>query len=230
MNSICIIPARGGSKRIPRKNIKDFCGKPIIAYSIEVARQSGLFKKIVVSTDDEQIADVAKAYGAEVPFIRPSRLSDDIVGTSKVFLHALEWLEEHGISAEFACCIYATAPLLQVQYLLAGRDALKHGSANTAISVTSYPYSIFRSLKIDGKGYAEMFWPEYRKKRSQDMPEAYHDAGQFYWVRLINFILEPNLLGKQTKAIILPRWQVQDIDTQEDWTHAELLYQILRNG
>ena len=226
-NAVAIIPARGGSKRIPRKNIKEFCGKPIIAYSIETALKSGLFEQVIVSTDDKEIADVARSYGAHVPFMRPKALSDDISGTSVVLLHALEWLKENDKVYDYACCIYATAPFLQAKYIRQGYSIVLNGSSFAALSVTTYPYSIFRSLKECEGGYVDMIWPEYRDVRSQDMPEAYHDAGQFYWVNCNNYLVEKKLLGEKMKAVLLPRYFVQDIDTEEDWIQAELMFSAL---
>jgi len=223
---IAIIPARGGSKRIPRKNIKPFFGKPLIAYSIETALQSGLFDKVIVSTDDEEIAEVARSYGAEVPFIRPKELSDDFTGTVDVAEHALSWLKEHGEVYDFACTIYATAPLLQPQYLIEGFDKLKHSDAVHAFSATSMPFPIQRTFKIDENGHCKMFYPEHYTSRSQDLEEAYQDAGQFYWKDLSKSSSEP-LFGKDSIPIILPRHLVQDIDTLEDWDRAEKLYEVL---
>jgi len=229
-SNIAIIPARGGSQRILRKNIKEFCGKPIIAYSIEMALRSGLFERVIVSTDDYEIADVAREYDAEVPFMRPEHLSDDFTGTGTVFLHALEWLKEREEIYDYACCIYATAPFIQMKYLKEGLNAISNCLANSSFTVTSYPSPIFRSLKINSEGYVEMFWPEYKMKRSQDLPSAYHDAGQFYWVKCQKFIEERSIWSKKSIPIILPRYLVHDIDTEEDWITAELMYQALRDS
>lgn len=226
--SIAVIPARGGSKRIPRKNIKEFCGKPIIAYSIEAALQGGLFDRVIVSTDDQEISEVAKSYGAEIPFMRPPELSDDYAGTDEVFLHALEYYLSKGQSYEYACCIYATAPFIQSKFLQQGLELLKTGAADSAFSVTSYPYPLQRSVRVNEEGFVEMFWPEYRMSRSQDLPEAWHDAGQFYWVRCDTYLQQRRIWGARTKAVVLPRRLVQDIDTIEDWDIAELMYSILR--
>ncbi len=224
--NVAIIPARGGSKRIPHKNIKAFCGKPLIAYSIEVAKQSQLFEKIVVSTDDEAIATVARTYGADVPFMRPSELSDDFTGTGAVVEHTLKTLTAHGESFDFACTIYATAPLLQAQYLIEGFEALRESDAVNAFSATSMPYPIWRSFKITDTKRCEMFWKENFSKRSQDLEEAYHDAGQFYWHNLHKKAHDV-MFGSESIPIILPRHLVQDIDTPEDWIRAELMYKVL---
>ncbi len=223
---VAVIPARGGSKRIPRKNIKNFHGKPLIAYSIEVALNSKLFNKVVVSTDDEEIASIAKSYGADVPFIRPKELSDDFTGTEDVVNHTLAYLKDKGEIFDYACTIYATAPLLQEKYLIEGFEKLKNSTAVHAFSVTSMPFPIQRTFKIDENERCEMFTPEYYMTRSQDLEEAYQDAGQFYWTKL-NEESSEIIFGKDSIPIVLPRHLVQDIDTLEDWTRAELMYKIL---
>lgn len=223
---VAIIPARGGSKRIPRKNIKDFHGKPLIAYSIEVALKSKLFDKVIVSTDDNEIANVAEEYGAEVPFIRPKELSDDFTGTGTVVSHALNVLKEQGEEFDYCCTIYATAPLLQEKYLIEGFEKLKNSDAVNAFSVTSMPFPIQRTFKITKNNRCEMFWPENFMKRSQDLEEAYQDAGQFYW-RNLGKESSAITFGKDSIAVVLPRHLVQDIDTIEDWQRAEVLYEVL---
>jgi pseudaminic acid CMP-transferase len=225
--SVAIIPARGGSKRIPRKNIKDFGGRPMIAHSIVAALESGCFDRVLVSTDDPEIAEVARQWGADVPFMRPAELSDDTTATAPVILHALEWLEEQGSRPDEACCIYATAPFLKPRYLREGLEILRRTGATTAFSVTTFAFPIFRSLKVDEAGVVSMFWPEHRLTRSQDLPEAYHDAGQFYWLNTARFVSSPNLYAADSQAVILPRRLVQDIDTQEDWEVAIALYEAM---
>lgn len=222
---VAVIPARGGSKRIPGKNIKIFAGKPIIAYSIEAAARSRLFDRIIVSTDSTEITETAKRYGAEAPFIRPADLSDDFTPTAPVLAHALGWLTEHNCRPDYACCIYATAPFLNEKYLRLGYELLLAQKASAAFSVTTYPSSIFRSLKINQEGRLEMFWPEYELTRSNDLPEAYHDAGQFYWVTGSTFLKEKRLYSTDAVPVILPRQLVQDIDTPEDWHIAELMFE-----
>lgn len=224
---VCIIPARGGSKRIPKKNIKLFHGKPLIAYSIETAKKSKLFDRIIVSTDDEEIAKVSKEYGAEVPFMRPKELADDYTGTNKVTKHAIDWLENIGEKYDYVCTIYATAPLLQIKYLKEGFRKLKNSDAVYSFSCTSMPYPIQRTFKITKDGRCEMFFPEYYSSRSQDLKKAYQDAGQFYWQKLFKVSNEP-IFGKDSIPIVLPRYLVQDIDTLEDWDRAEKLYEILK--
>ena len=223
---IAIIPARGGSKRIPRKNIKLFHGTPLIAYSIEAALKSELFDKVIVTTDDEEIASVAKKYGAKVPFMRPKELSDDFTNTKDVIDHALEYFEERGEKYDYECTIYATAPLLQPKYLIEGFVALKNSDAINAFSCTSMPFPIWRTFKIDENQRCEMFWRENFPKRSQDLEEAYQDAGQFYWTKLDKTSNEI-MFSKDSIPIILPRHLVQDIDTLEDWERAELMYEVL---
>jgi len=224
--SIAIIPARGGSKRIPRKNIKDFFGKPLIAYSIEVALKAKLFDKVVVTTDDEEIASIAKQYGAEVPFIRPKELADDFTGTGDVINHAIDYLKKQGEEFDYVCTIYATAPLLQSKYLTEGFNKLKESDAVNTFSSTSMPFPIQRTFKLDNNGRCKMFTPEHYTTRSQDLEEAYQDAGQFYWTKLEKSSKEI-IFGKDSIPIILPRHLVQDIDTLEDWERAEFMYQIL---
>lgn len=228
MKNVAIIPARCGSKRIPRKNIKDFHGKPMIAYPITVALESGLFDRIIVSTDDEEIADVAKRYGAEVPFMRPKELADDYAGTNAVVRHCLEWLIERQQAPECVCCIYATAPLLQAKYLKNGFDILNMGNCTFAFSVTSYEFPIQRSIRIKQNGFVEPIFPEHIPKRSQDLEEAYHDAGQFYWGKISSFLDHRSspMSSPYAKPVILPRYLVQDIDTKEDWIFAEMLFSI----
>ncbi len=227
-NAIAIIPARGGSKRIPRKNIKDFFGKPLIAYSIEAALKSNLFEKVIVSTDDEEIANVAIKYGATVPFIRPKELSDDFTGTGAVVNHAINYLKQQGENYDFICTIYATAPLIQEKYLIEGFDKLKNSDAKNVFSCTSMPFPIQRTFKITQNDRCEMFSPEHFLTRSQDLEEAYQDAGQFYWTNL-NIESNEIIFGKDSIPIILPRYLVQDIDTLEDWQRAEYMYKILNN-
>lgn len=225
---VAIIPARGGSKRIPRKNVKPFCGRPMIAWSIEAAKAAGIFDAIVVSTDDEEIASVAEASGAEAPFRRPRELSDDHTPTVPVIAHAIRWLEAERAAVSSACCIYATAPFLQPRYLCEGFELLRaHGDSQFAFSVTSYAFPIFRSLKRNPDGTVGMFWPEHELTRSQDLPEAWHDAGQFYWGRRDAFLTQSRIFTSRSYPVVLPRHLVQDIDTPEDWIRAERMFAAL---
>jgi N-acylneuraminate cytidylyltransferase len=228
-NAIAVIPARGGSKRIPRKNIKDFHGKPLIAYSIEVALKSNLFDKVVVSTDDEEIAQISKKYGAEIPFLRPKELSDDFTGTGAVVNHTIDFLKEQGENYDFVCTIYATAPFLDEKYLIESFEKLKNSTAKNAFSCTSMPFPIQRTFKITENERCEMFWPENFMKRSQDLEEAYQDAGQFYWTNL-NIKSNEIIFGKDSIPIVLPRYLVQDIDTAEDWIRAEYMYESIKKS
>jgi pseudaminic acid cytidylyltransferase len=228
MSVVAVIPARGGSERIPHKNIKPFCGKPMIAYSIEAAKNAGIFDRIIVSTDSEKIASTAKEFGSEIPFMRPGNLADNYTGTDAVILHALKWLMEDGDKIDYICCIYATAPFVKTEYIIKGYNLLRDNSATSCYSVTTYPFPIFRSLKINNQNRLEMFWPEYREQRSQDLPEAYHDAGQFYWANAKNYLKEKQFYSKDAVPVILPRCLVQDIDTPEDWETAEKMYSVLQ--
>lgn len=227
---VALIPARGGSKRIPRKNIRNFHGKPIIAYTIETARDSNLFDRIIVSTDDPEIVEVANLYGAETPFFRPPELANDNAGTGAVIAHARQWLQEHDTEPEYLCTLYATAPLLSPLYLAEGLSRLQDSDAVHAISVTSMPYPIQRSFRITDTNRIEMFHPECFYAKSQDLEPAYHDAGQFYWTHLAR----ERIVGKRISfseisiPIILPRYLVLDIDTEEDWIQSELMYQALQ--
>jgi N-acylneuraminate cytidylyltransferase len=225
---IAVIPARGGSKRIPRKNIKLFCGKPMIAWSIEAARASGLFDHIVVSTDDAEIAEVAKAHGAEVPFMRPAALSDDHTGTSSVVAHAIEWYREHGHMPDPVCCIYATAPFVTAADLQRGLQTLTDTGSDFAFSVTSYAFPIQRAIKLTQECRVEMFQPEHFNTRSQDLEEAWHDAGQFYWGRADAWLTGKPIFSTNAAPVMLPRHRVQDIDTPEDWVRAEWMFKALQ--
>jgi pseudaminic acid cytidylyltransferase len=224
---VAIIPARGGSKRIPRKNIKNFYGKPMIAYSIETAQESGLFDKIIISTDDDEIASIARSYGAEIPFIRPSELSDDHTATIPVIAHAIQTLQEQGDVIDTVCCIYATAPFIRPKDIQNAYNALIQHRKSYAFPITTFPFPIFRGVKRDEEGNIEMFWPEHFATRSQDLPEAYHDVGQFYWGTPDAWLSGTPIFSEAATTIVLPRHLVQDIDTLEDWTRAELMYKAL---
>lgn len=225
---IAVIPARGGSKRIPRKNIKLFGGLPMIAWSLRAARESRCFDRIIVSTDDLEIAEVARAHGAETPFVRPPELSDDHCGTVPVIAHAARWLAEQGTKPQHVCCIYATSPFLQAGDLQRGLETLLESAADYAFSITSYAFPIQRAIRITAEGRVAMFQPEYAQTRSQDLEEAWHDAGQFYWGRTEAWLEGTPFFGQGSVPVILPRHRVQDIDTLEDWTRAELMLQARR--
>ncbi len=224
---LAVIPARGGSKRIPRKNIRDFCGKPIIAYSIETALQTGLFDEVIVSTDDNEIADIASQYGADTPFMRPAHLADDYTGTNAIVKHAVEWFQQHEKPATFACCIYATAPLLLAKHIQQGFDKLQQQDSAYAFSVSHYDFPVQRALRMRDDGLLDALYPEHINARSQDLEDAWHDAGQFYWGKAQAFIDEIPMMAGHAVGIPLPRYRVQDIDTEEDWRQAELMYQAL---
>jgi len=229
MTAVAIIPARGGSQRIPRKNLKPFNGEPMIAGSIRTALNSGLFERVVVSTDDEEIADVARAFGAEVPFMRPVELADAFTGTSAVIQHAIGALDRR---YDFTCCIYATAPLLQARFLREGYQALLAAQDKSyAFSVCGFGFPIQRALLINPDGSLDALHPEYRSVRSQDLVPAYQDAGQFYWGRSEAWLRGEVIFSPQSLPVILPRHLVQDIDTEEDWLRAQYLYAALKaNG
>lgn len=224
---VAIIPARGGSKRIPRKNIRIFAGKPMIAHSIEAALASGLFGRVIVSTDDSEIAEVSRQYGAEVPFMRPQSLADDFTGTGAVIKHAIHALQDAGVEIDFVCCIYATAPFLQPQYLQEGYEMLQRSDCSYAFSVTTFPFPIQRAVRVNGDGRTEAIWAENISKRSQDLEEAFHDAGQFYWGFPQAFLNDEPIFSPASIPVILPRHLVQDVDTMEDWQRAELMYRAL---
>ncbi|MCA1471234.1 pseudaminic acid cytidylyltransferase [Bradyrhizobium sp. IC3195] len=226
---IAVIPARGGSKRIPRKNIRPFCGKPIIAYSIEAAQASGLFDEIIVSTEDEEISEVACQFGAVAPFVRPKEIADDHTGTAAVVKHAVSWFLERGDDITHVCCIYATAPLIQACFLREAYDALTSSDAAFAFSVTSYAFPIQRALRMTPAGRVDPFHPEHRMTRSQDLEPAYHDAGQFYWGTAAAFLEDIPLFSERSVGIVLPRHLVQDIDDVEDWEQAEHMFRAI-NG
>ncbi|MDP2875710.1 MAG: pseudaminic acid cytidylyltransferase [Holophaga sp.] len=227
MTTVAIIPARGGSKRVPKKNIRTFCGKPMVHWAIAAARASGVFDRILCSTDSEEIAAVANVCGAETPFTRPAELSGDMTMTAPVVVHALEWLRhESALPASF-CCIYPTAPFLRPEYLRQGLEMLSETGANCVFSATRFDYPVWRGLKLGQEGRAAMLWPENEYARSQDLPEAFHDAGQFYWGNTAQFLAQGRLFANAV-PLMLPRHLVQDIDTPEDWTRAEFMFQALR--
>jgi pseudaminic acid cytidylyltransferase len=226
-STFCVIPARGGSKRIPRKNIRSFRGQPMIAWSIKAALDSGCFDQVLVSTDDEEIASVAQSYGASVPFLRPALLADDFAGTTDVVVHAIEQLRRDGDHPSLVCCLYATAPFVRSQDLVAGcKRWFDHGSIRPVFTAATYPFPVQRAFLINREGRADMLQPEHYETRSQDLPRAYHDAGQFYWADVQQWLARPQF-SRGGVPLIMPRWRVQDVDTEEDWRQAELLHEIL---
>ncbi|MCP9787673.1 pseudaminic acid cytidylyltransferase [Cyanobium sp. Maggiore-St4-Cus] len=228
MSLLCVIPARGGSKRIPRKNIREFGGKPMIAWSIEAANASECFDHIIVSTDDIEIADVARQWAAEVPFMRPAELADDFASTNQVVAHCVQWYQDRGHELTAVCCLYATAPFVEPADIKQGLVLLDQAPIDRFVfTATDYPSPIQRALRLDlDSGMAHMWHPEQFSKRSQDLEDAYHDSGQFYWGRPQAWLQSENLF-EGSKPLLLPRWRVHDIDTADDWKHAELMRQAL---
>ena len=225
MKNILIIPARGGSKRIPRKNIKLFKGKPIIQRTIDNVAKLDFFNKIIVSTDDKEIASIAKNSGAEVPFMRPSELSDDHASTRDVILHALGWYKKRKIDYKYVCCLYPTAPLLKSKYLIESFKLLVNSDKSGYVfSAMHYTHPIQRAFYLDIKGKSKMFFKENFEKRTQDLKVAYHDAGQFYLASADTWFKKSNIFEGST-PYLLPKWSTVDIDNMEDWKLAELFYE-----
>ncbi len=222
--NVVIIPARAGSKRIPLKNSRNFCGKPMIAWSIEAAKKSGLFDRILVSTDSNEIGSIARQYGADYSFQRPSELSGDYVHTGPVVLHAIDWLESNQVSPDFVCCLYATAPFVTPTDLLTGYEKIAGGKYEKVLSATTLPYPFQRSFFLREDGSPQMFFPENYHKRSQDLPVAWHDAGQFYWASPKKWRQPAKPFGSETGIVKIPRWRGLDIDTMEDWEMAEAMF------
>ena len=223
---IAVIPARGGSKRIPRKNIRPFAGIPMIAHAIRTARAAGIFDHIIASTDDDEIADVAKHWGAEVPFRRPAELADHYTGTIDVISHTVRWCREQDWDVEAACCIYATTPLLRAQYITDGLHQMTASGKSYCFSVAEFPAPMQRALRLTN-GAVSMFNPAEAETRTQDLEPAYHDAGQFYWGTARAWLDRTPIFSDAATAIVLPRHLAHDIDTPEDWDRAELLYAAL---
>jgi pseudaminic acid cytidylyltransferase len=222
---LAIIPARGGSKRIPRKNIRPFFGKPMIVWSINAAQESNCFDRIIVSTDDAEISEIAQAAGCEAPFVRPQSLSDDHTGTVPVIAHAVEWALTQGLAVREACCIYAASPFVRASDLRRGLETLQQQACDYVFPVTSFPAPVQRAVKVNENGRLEMFDPRAYETRSQDLEEAYHDAGQFYWGTRDAWLGLKSVFLADSVPLILPRNRVQDIDTEEDWLCAELMFQ-----
>jgi N-acylneuraminate cytidylyltransferase len=227
---IAIIPARGGSKRIPKKNIKEFSGRPIIAWSIEAAKMCKMFDRIIVSTDDYEIAAIAKQLGADVPFMRPKHLADDYTGTSAVVKDVIQNIHKNGEHVSYVCCIYATAPFISSKYLIKAYQDLINQNKSYAFSVTTYSFPVERSFVINQSNVIENLFPDMTLSRSQDLQEVYHDAGQFYWGLADAFLNDLPIFSRHSIPIILPRYLVQDIDTIEDWKQAELMFESYLNN
>ena len=225
--NIAIIPARGGSKRIPKKNIREFLGRPVISYSIEIANKSGLFERIIVSTDNDEIAEIAMKNGAEVPFKRPKNLSDDHTSTHDVISHAVNWLINLGVKMDYVCSIYPAAPLIQLEDLVKGLELIRKGNWESVFAATNFSYPIFRSFHYDKNSGLKMFFPKYYHSRSQDLKEALHDAGQFYWAKPEVWMMPSKAYNEKSTVVLVPHWRVQDIDNLDDWKKAEIIYQNL---
>lgn len=223
MKNLCIIPARGGSKRIPRKNIKPFLGKPIIAYSIEAALKSGLFAEVMVSTDDEEIAEVAKQYGAKVPFMRTAETASDFATTADVLKEVIAKYKELGLEFDNFCCFYATAPLVQSNDIISAFERLQNSDFTCVYPVVQFSYPIWRCLDLAEDGSMKRHWPEFENARSQDLPKEYHDTGTFYWYKIKEWLSGNIKVG----GIIVDETSIQDIDTETDWELAELKYQLM---
>ncbi|MGB0630062.1 MAG: pseudaminic acid cytidylyltransferase [Alphaproteobacteria bacterium] len=226
---IAILPARGGSKRIPGKNIRPFAGRPMIEHAVALAKSSGLFSRIVVSTDSDEIAAIAEKAGAELPFRRPAELADDHTTTAAVLEHALDALDARG-NYDYACCIYPASPFTTEDDLRAGIDLVAVGGASSSFAVAGFAAPIWRAMERRPDGRLTLVWPEHRDTRSQDLPETFHDAGQFYWVPVAGFLDAPVLLTNESRGVVFERWRAHDIDTEEDWMLAEAIYQTLKQG
>lgn len=229
MRRICIIPARGGSKRIPRKNIKDFLGMPIIAYSIKAAKESGVFDEVMVSTDDEKIAEVARSFGATVPFLRSQKTANDYATTADVINEVLDSYEKLGSEFDVVCCLYATAPFATAERIREASKILDKESFDSTFTCVQFSYPVLRGLVIDKDGRISMKWPEYMNSRSQDLQSFYHDAGQFYFATKSAFKKHNGFWGDNAAPIVLSELEVQDLDTPTDWAIAEMKYRLIRN-
>jgi len=227
--NIAIIPARSGSKRIPHKNIKIFCGKPMIAYAISAAKESGLFEHIIVSTDDQQIARIANEWGAETPFVRPSKLANDYSETVPVIAHAVKACLALSWKIDNVCCIYPGVPFIEINDLASALSTFIKSGADYCFPVTEYPSAIQRALKRLGDGKMQPLNPKFEKTRTQDLEPAYYDAGQFYWGKAESWLLNSNIHSSGL-GYVIPNWRVVDIDTPEDWRRAELIYLSITNN
>jgi pseudaminic acid cytidylyltransferase len=227
IRAIAIIPARGGSKRIPGKNIKAFNGRPIISYSIAAALKAACFAEVMVSTDDDDIASVARASGATVPFLRSPENSNDFAGLAEVCREVLDQYQKIGQSFDLLCCILPTAPFITAERIKQGYDLLMSSDADSVVPVTSFGYPVQRAVKLDESGQLSMIWPENYNVRSQDLPASYHDAGQFYWSKSQSLLDQMRFFAEKSVALVLPQIEVQDIDSLEDWELAEMKYKLM---
>lgn len=228
-NCLAIITARGGSKRIPKKNIKHFLGEPILNYSIKAALDSKLFNEVMVSTDNVEIAEIAKVAGAKIPFMRSEENSNDFAVTAKVILEVIQDYIKLGIHFKYVCCIYPTAPFVTPSKLQNAFTMLETSQADGVFPVSEFSFPILRSLSIDEKNKLSFNWPEHELTRSQDLEKAYQDSGQFYFLRVGTFLENPRLVSKNTLGLIVSNIEVQDIDNEEDWKLAEIKYGFLNN-
>lgn len=220
---VAIIPARGTSTRLPRKNVRQFLGRPMIAWPILAARESGLFHRIIVSTEDTEIAEVARGHGAEVPFMRPNPLASEAATHRDVVRHAIEWLSASDRAPATVCCIFATAPFLRAADLRQALEILRSGSWRAVFAATSFGHPVVRGFEMPPDGRIRMLFPGHHATRSQDVPTAFHDAGMFYWADAATWLGDEPFLAEASTAVQIPRWRAQDIDTEEDWRTAELL-------
>jgi len=227
ISKIAIIPARGGSKRIHRKNIRDFLGKPIIAYSIEAALKSELFDEVMVSSDDKEIAEIAQKYGANIPFMRSKKNADDFATTSDVLLEVLEEYKKRDRKFDYLCCIYPTAPFVSAEKLQNSFNLMVEKKADSVILVVKFSHPIQRAFKISSEGKLEYIWPQNINKRSQDLEPAYHDAGQFYWIKITSFLKNKSLITSQTVPFIVSEMESQDIDNEIDYEITEIKYKLV---
>jgi pseudaminic acid cytidylyltransferase len=224
---VAIIPARGGSKRIPRKNIKLFCGKPMIAWAIDAARKSGLFGHIIVSTEDREIAELSAQWGAEIPFIRPENLADDLTPTVPVVAHAVSHCISLGWDIDYACCIYPCSPLLRINDLVEVLDLVREQDVDFAYPVAEYAHPVQRAMRRLPGGKMQFIMPEFELMRTQDLEKSYHDAGQFYWGKASAW-REQRKMHTGGLGLPIPNWRVVDIDSMEDWKRAEMIFQLLK--
>ena len=226
--TIAIITARGGSKRIPKKNIRDFCGKPILSYSIEAALKSGVFDEVMVSTDSEEIAEIARKEGAAVPFFRSEKTANDFATTTDVLLEVIEEYKQRGMEFEYGCCIYPTAPFVTPEKLKTAMSLLKNQEADSVMPIVQYSFPPQRGVEVE-EGLIKVKWPEYYQMRSQDLSPIYHDVGQFYCFRTDRFIASKKVVGDHCVPMIVSDLEVQDIDNEEDWKIAEMKYKLMQS-
>ena len=230
MKNLCIIPARGGSKRIPRKNVKPFLGKPMLAYSIEAALSTGLFDEVMVSTDDKEIAEIAQQYGAKVPFMRSDATANDYAGLNEVIVEVDKTYIGLGRTFDNICCVLSTAPLIQAEDIINAFNKLNESGFECVYPIVEFSYPILRALSMDDNGNLAMIWPEYSNTRSQDLKPAYHDAGSFYWIDAKAYRQDYSFDNLKTTGSVMDELKVQDIDTETDWKFAELKYKFLNSS